>query len=154
MRGIALFAVLPCFCMAGYGQSAQAPSGTVSASRATIPQPQFKFDGRWFGLVPASGGSATTISCGGLGSDRNQTTAEGAAGQLSRLPCLDATKLAEMAQMNAPAFPAMNRQLPNGEFAPIPTQWPDAKVEQIPTTWANLKLQPIQEQSHSGPARR
>jgi hypothetical protein len=154
MRRLAIFAVFQCVCVAAFSQVTAAAPGSASNSKTPTPPAQFHFDDASLGLLSPTTGFGNLNACGGAHWDQNQTSTQPDANQLSHVPCLNADKLLEMAELNAPAFAMGGRQWSGGKAVPIPTQWPGAKFEQIPTTWANLKMEPIQEKSSGKAARR
>lgn len=154
MRRFALFALFLCLCVTGLCQSTIVAPESAPIDKAVISPGQFTFGSGSFGLNSSSNEPGKMNACDGVRADQTQPSAQPGANPLSHLPCLDVSRFAELARVNAPAFPVSNRPWQSGKTEPIPTQWPNAKVEQIPTTWANLKLAPVQDQSRQKAPRR
>ena len=145
MKQLALLAALPCIGMMALCQSAALP-GTAQSSSSKPPETLFNFSGGQLGQFAPVEKSRNTISC-----DGKSTNLSSSAGRddFFRAPCMDASKIAELALISPAASPLMPGQGPKGKAEPIPTQWPNAKAKPIPTTWPKLKLEQVEGQAPS-----
>jgi len=145
MRRFALLAVFQCFAIMAFCQLSANTSGTgqTSLNKRPAPLSLFNFDSSQFAKIPPAANFSIAERWDGQGATQNQADVPADARGAFHAPCMDVTKLVEMASNNSSIFPLPTRRWPTARGEPIPTQWPNARFEPIPTTWTDLKLQQI-----------
>ena len=140
MKRLALLAALPCCAVMAFCQSSATP-GTAQSPSDQPSETVFNFGDGQFGQLLRPDKSKSPNSCDGKSASLSLSADTNG---LFHAPCMDASKIAELALITPSASPLMPGQWPKGKAEPIPTQWPNAKAKPIPTIWPQLKLEQVE----------